>query len=177
MRTGNFSESLGANLIGDGSAGQSLLRKHIYDPTTTHGVRNGRSLRTPFPGNIIPTSRLDPVALKIQSFIPVPDVPGASHLNNWYQSPKYGTYSVQPALKFDHYISDKQKISAYVDRPFNLAPNNEDGLPFPITQVELPHGSTWIPRLNYDYTISPTVLLHLGVGFLRFKSSLRDSPR
>ncbi len=170
MRNGDFSGALtGKQLKGTDPLGNSYFENTIYDPLTTEVV-NGVSVRTPFTGNIIPQSRLSPVALKIQAFIPVPDVPNATNLNNWYQSPKYGTYSVQPAFKVDHAINDKQKLSFYVDRPFNLAPNNEDGLPLPITQVQLPHGSTWIPRLNYDYVIRPTVLLHLGVGFLRFYS-------
>ena len=175
-RTGNFSAALGAKLNGTDPLGNPYYANEIYDPTTTTMSASGVAYRIPFPNNTIPTSRLDPVALKIQNFIPVPDVPGATLLNNWYQSPKYGTYSVQPAFKIDHYISDKQKISAYVDRPFNVAPNNEDALPFPITQVEIPHGSTWIPRLNYDYTIAPTLLLHMGLGYLRFHSPSGTLP-
>jgi hypothetical protein len=170
-RQGNFSQALtGRQLNGTDPLGNPYYENTIYDPATTMTSASGVQYRMPFPGNIIPMSRLDPVALKIQAFIPLPDVPGATVLNNWYQSPKYGTYSVQPAFKVDHYISDRQKLSIYIDRPFNLAPNNEDGLPLPITTLQLPHGSTWIPRLNYDYTISPTVLLHWGAGFLRFYS-------
>jgi len=170
MRGGDFSGSLTERkLTGTDPLGNSYYENTIYDPLSTQTV-NGVSVRTPFAGNIIPMSRLSPVALKIQNFIPLPDVPNSTLLNNWYQSPKYGTYSVQPAIKVDHAISDKQKVSFYIDRPFNLAPNNEDGLPIPLTQVQLPHSSTYIPRLNYDYVIKPSLLLHLGYGFLRFYS-------
>ena len=171
MRNGDFSGALtGRKLTGTDPIGNPYYENTIYDPATTQTAANGVQYRQPFPGNVIPTSRLSPVALKIQAFIPLADVPGATVLNNWYQSPKYGTYSAQPAVKVDHIINDKQKLSAYIDRPFNLAPNNVDGLPLPITQIQEPHSSTWIPRLNYDYTIAPTVLLHLGIGFLRFYS-------
>jgi hypothetical protein len=37
--------------------------------------QNGNCTRTPFPGNKIPLDRLDPVAQKIMSFYPAPNVP------------------------------------------------------------------------------------------------------
>jgi hypothetical protein len=52
----------------------------IYDPMT--GAANGTG-RTPFPGNIIPVSRLDPIALKITNMLPLPNVPGSSLTNNY----------------------------------------------------------------------------------------------
>ena len=179
MRSGNFSSSLtGRNLLpGQTDAlGNPYFENVIYDPATTQ-VTNGSYVRSPFPGNIIPMSRLSPVALKIQSYIPVPDVPGAGNLNNWYQSPKYGTYSVQPALKFDYIVSDTQKLSAYIDRPFNLAPTMKTGCLCRLLRFSSPHGSTWIPRLNYDNSLSPTLLLHLGVGFLRFYNPSTSLPQ
>lgn len=33
---------------------------------------NSQLVRTPFPGNVIPSNRFDPVALKIQALIPQP---------------------------------------------------------------------------------------------------------
>src|SRR5882724_3204442 len=46
----------------------------IYDPaSTTSTDGTGRAL---FPNNVIPTSRLDPIALKIQSIVPLPNLAG-----------------------------------------------------------------------------------------------------
>ena len=56
MRTGDLSEYLAL-----GSAYQ------VYDPRSTVTAPNGRFSRTPIPGNIIPTSRLDPVAQRGQA--------------------------------------------------------------------------------------------------------------
>ena len=54
----------------------------IYDPATTAG-RN----RSPFPGNRIPLSRFDPVALAALSYFPLPNRPGtAAHANNFVGS-------------------------------------------------------------------------------------------
>ena len=61
MRTGDFSE-----LLALGSQYQ------IYDPATTrpHPTQAGRFIRDPFPGNIIPDSRISPVAKQILGFYP-----------------------------------------------------------------------------------------------------------
>ena len=46
----------------------------IYDPAT--GAANGAG-RTPFPGNIIPAERIDPIALKLISLMPLPNLRNA----------------------------------------------------------------------------------------------------
>ncbi|MBS1858005.1 MAG: carboxypeptidase regulatory-like domain-containing protein [Acidobacteria bacterium] len=55
----------------------------IYDPTT--GVMAGTLVsRTPFPGNIIPQNRLNPIALKYMQYYPQPNTPGqANGLQNF----------------------------------------------------------------------------------------------
>jgi hypothetical protein len=51
----------------------------IYDPTT--GAANGTG-RTAFTGNIIPDGRIDPIAKKIISLMPMPNLPGET--NNYF---------------------------------------------------------------------------------------------
>jgi hypothetical protein len=65
--------------VGDFSAFKTL----IYDPSTGNPDGTGR---TPFPDNKIPANRLDPIALKIQSYYPAPNVPGGATLNNYTAS-------------------------------------------------------------------------------------------
>jgi hypothetical protein len=70
----------------------------VYDPATSD-PENGSVVRDPFPGNRIPPSRLDPVAVRIVSFYPSPnrapdDIAGANNFransltaltrNNWF---------------------------------------------------------------------------------------------
>ncbi len=67
QRTGNFSQTL--NTKGALST--------IYDPwTTVLNVANNTSTRTPFPGNIIPSSRIDPTAARVMQDVPAPNGPG-----------------------------------------------------------------------------------------------------
>jgi hypothetical protein len=53
----------------------------IYDPLTTQVS----GTRTPFTGNILPSSRISPIATKVFSFYPQPNSTGANaaHLNNY----------------------------------------------------------------------------------------------
>ena len=44
----------------------------IFDPGTTSSIGNGSYVREPFPGNIIPASRLDPNAVKLLALFPAP---------------------------------------------------------------------------------------------------------
>jgi hypothetical protein len=52
----------------------------IYDPISGNASGAGR---TAFPGNIIPTERLDPIALKVSNMLPLPNVPGSGLTNNY----------------------------------------------------------------------------------------------
>ena len=49
----------------------------IYDPLTTRPNPNGSGvIRDPFPGNVIPANRLDPVGRNVASIYPMPNGPG-----------------------------------------------------------------------------------------------------
>lgn len=58
----------------------------IYDPAT--GAPSGTG-RTPFPGNMIPFGRIDPIALKLSNTLPLPNVPGNALTNNYDGSGVY----------------------------------------------------------------------------------------
>ncbi len=70
-RSGNFSAALGRSL-GTDPAGHSIIENSVYDPATQRLV-NGSLVRDAFPNNTIPLTRQDPVALKIQALIPLPE--------------------------------------------------------------------------------------------------------
>ena len=61
----------------------------IYDPAT--GNPNG-ALRTPFEGNILPASRIDPIAAKINALWPdpnIPNLPAGTVSNNFYKGDSF----------------------------------------------------------------------------------------
>jgi len=80
MVGGDFSGIMGASLGTDPQTGQAALYNQIFDPTTTRcltncGTSNATYTRTPFAGNKIPKTMMDPAAAKIASLFPAPNQP------------------------------------------------------------------------------------------------------
>ncbi len=173
MRNGDFSGALTGKVLGNDPSGASILENTIYDPLTAYTV-NGQTVTNPFPGNIIPISRMDPVALKIQSLIPLPTGPGT--LNNWSQTYDALTEESIPSVKIDEYLNSTNKLSFYWSMYSGPHYNGLDGLPSPITTVRHIDTRTNTERLNYDWNITPTLLLHAGAGFLRHTNPDQSIP-
>ena len=107
----------------------------IYDPATTR-TEGGRTVRDRFPDNRISQPRLDPVALKILQFYPLPNRPaanlaGASNFAaNWTEL--FDRDNVTARL--DYVVSDKDKV--YTRYIYNQDPlSNTTVLPDPRTNT------------------------------------------
>jgi hypothetical protein len=167
---GNFSSALNTPLIGTGGAptvdalGNTLIGNEIFDPATQTTV-NGQTVRMPFPNNTIPVSRFDPVAAKVQALFPQPTIPGA--LINNYQIPSYRNYNNTeiPTLKIDQNLSATKKLSFFYSANHQYTPNH-DGYTQAWTPATPQEILSQTLRLNYDQTITPTVLMHFGAGLL-----------
>ena len=99
QRTGDFSQTFNQ----DGTLQQ------IYNPFShTGGVRN------PFPGNVIPSNLLDPVAVKILALYPEPNRTGdpLTGLNNYVANFTTPVPAHQYNLKVDYQLSQKSVLSA-----------------------------------------------------------------
>ena len=82
----------------------------IYDPFTTQPAPGGRFSRQPFPGNIIPRSRLDTVGLNIVSLYPLPNQSGtADGRNNFFFAGKAIQKIYQHLLRLDHAFSENHR--------------------------------------------------------------------
>ena len=144
----------------------------IFDPTTERPV-NGIATRDAFVGNQIPVARFDPVSVKVLALVPLPV--GTNHdrgqLGNNYQNPWLGkTRSYLPSLKLDHSAGSKMKLSGLYQATMQEVqysnPNgNMEGFPTPITAARGSFIYTWTYRANMDYTLTPTMLLHIGAGW------------
>ena len=115
MRAGDFSEALTGRVIGTDPLGRPIMENAIYDPRTTRLAPNGQIVRDPFPGNLIPAALLDPVALKMQNYIPKATHSGI--INNWDQSFPAASRTLIPSIKVDHNFSSiGGKLSVYFSR-------------------------------------------------------------
>ena len=174
-RNGDFSSAITTKVIGVDPAGRQMLEGMIYDPSpqTTHvDAATGRVYRDPFPGNKIDQSRWDPVAMKIQALFPATSGPTPNGLTSNYLNPyDYSRVSEIPSVKIDQMIGTKSKVTFFWQRTKTENPNGNtifgasDGLPDPLTTALGTFQTAPLYRLNYDYTISPTMLLHLGAGY------------
>jgi hypothetical protein len=164
-RRGDFSAALTGRTIGTDPLGNPVLENVIYDPRTARVV-NGRVYRDPFPGNMIPQSLLDPVALKIQSLIPVPT--NGNLVNNYERRAPYRKIQDIPSIKFDHNLNQSAKFSVYYSLMRTDKDNGQDGLPDPISARRDQIIRSHTTRINYDHTLTPTVIFHAGVGYQRY---------
>jgi hypothetical protein len=101
MRNGDFSGILTGRTLGTDPLGRPIMENSVYDPGSQRLVGSA-VVRDPFPGNIIPVSRFDPVAAKIQALIPLPSGPGS--INNFQQVDPGRTSKGIPSIKIDHGI-------------------------------------------------------------------------
>ena len=103
----------------------------IYNPATTTTDANGNSTRVPFAGNKIPQSLFNPIAAKLLSMFPEPNVPGQVSpfgvSNNFLSSPSEPNDTDQFDVRIDHKISDSDSIFGR----FSYS-NNTDTPPGPI---------------------------------------------
>ena len=86
----------------------------IYDPATITPTTGGLTSRQPFTGNIIPTSRLDSVALKLEPYWPAPNLPGlANGENNYFSSYTQTIPYHSNIVRVDHNLSARQRLFAH----------------------------------------------------------------
>lgn len=117
-----------AELTGDfsGPSPQGGPTPTIYDPQTTTVV-NGKAVRTPFPGNIIPKSRLDQVGLNIAAFFPQPNC--SLNNNNYCVNPEAVSGYLYNASRIDYNFSDYDHLwwkfsrDGPTNQPVNNIPN------------------------------------------------------
>jgi len=144
----------------------------IFNPYTTNTTTK---VRTAFPGNIIPVGLLDPVAVKMATYYPLPNTgPAAATTNNFLSNEPVRLSQDVYSLRVDQNVTQKYHISgryAYSTTP--------------LTQPDYFHNvatsgagavgtTTFINQsfsLNNIYQFSPTLLLNANYGFARWFQS------
>jgi hypothetical protein len=155
---GNFNTTLQSN-------GQPIT---IYDPTTTTQTGTNTYTRTPFPNDTIPASRMNPVGAKIASYIPAPNLAGAT--NNLVVAPNQRTDAYDAhVIRIDQVINDKERFFSRFVRGFRTEVNGDYGF----SQAAAPGNSYSDGRLNQganaDLTsiLSPSTVLTSRLGYFR----------
>ncbi|MBI1899394.1 MAG: TonB-dependent receptor, partial [Acidobacteria bacterium] len=113
QRRGDFSQTT--------NAAGALIR--IYDPATSRPDPQdpSRTIRTAFPGNLVPSSRIDPVAAKVIATYPLPNQPPTNRAgaNNFNRNASNALNITTWTSKIDHIFSERDRLSVrYVMHDF-----------------------------------------------------------
>jgi len=134
----------------------------IYDPTSA-GIGG---VRTAFAGNIIPANRVDPVALKVLSYYPLPNTggPNATVNNFFYESP-----SSNPNLRYfgriDYDLSQNNRVMFSITAKNNPGENfNEWKCPINCFSGDI---DGYNVQLSDVWTISPRFVNEFRMGYTK----------
>ncbi len=176
MTKGDFSQLLGGAV---GSVnGTSIAQNEIFDPASTSCISgcntsNPVYTRTPFPGNIIPANRMDPVAAKMMALFPATNQPFRT--GNY---PQNDYYTVTPGMlntdqgdgRVDYRIDDKNSLFGSIswsDTPKSSVqpfPGALDGGNFNgVSELDLGRNA----QLGYTRIWSPSIISETRLGFSR----------
>ena len=144
----------------------------IYDPNTTVVNPNGSGyIRTQFPGNVIPTSRLDPVAQKINAFYPAPNLAPSNQFtqaNNYLSSVALNSTMQQYTTRVDHRFSDADTFFARYTFFVNYTDNGTASpWPDPAVRARYDHFNTRNSAFAETHVFSPTIVNDFRVGTAR----------
>jgi hypothetical protein len=172
MRGGDFSALLGGPTGSTNPCdGTPVLQGQIFDPATTAG-----GCRTAFPGNIIPSDRLSPVAQNVLSFLPLPNsdnTPGCGQpiCGNFHFPSTKPIRDTTMTFKIDYNVSQNGKaFFSYSSRDQEVL-NGNQVLPPPLDPNFFNSNFTHYARFGYDYTFSPTLLNHFVAGLNRLANA------
>jgi hypothetical protein len=152
----------------------------VYDPLTTCGQLNNPAcvagaavLRSPFPNNMIPVSRLNQATKTLANLWGLPNAAGQAFtgVNNWVGNASSGADSEWGTGRVDYNINERHRIfgrySIWDENTLEIDPFGTHAYPAVLTQGS-PEG--WVSKqamLADTYTFSSTAVLDIRLTWLR----------
>lgn len=135
----------------------------IYDPATTRPApQAGRFMRDPLPGNVIPASRIDPIALKILPYWPEPNQPGtADFRQNYFRTRNINRDNRNMIGRLDQNFTENHRFFFRLNNAQH--DNRADTLPTIATGNILDRTGYGL-ALDDVYVFSPQLLLNVRYG-------------
>ena len=184
MKTGNFSSLLGPSYTGTDVNGQpiTIQKGMVYDPLSTTYQTNSAGFqipvsRTQFPGNIIPTSRMDSAWSKIMQLYPNPNQPvitGNAPTNDYYYNTVGALTTDQGDARVDYRLSEKDSLFGSLSWSNT---SKTDGAPLPgalddtgfngAGEIDLARNA----QISFTHVWSPSLVTESRVGFTRLVTS------
>ncbi|MBZ5650801.1 MAG: TonB-dependent receptor [Acidobacteriia bacterium] len=180
-RAGDFGELCAANGgTFDGAGLCSAAAGQIWDPysgtfngtitrSTSIPFNNIATYQSPGPVNQAPGNLIDPVAQKMMTYFPEPNVTGGSILQNWFGSGSSHSSNRQFDIKIDHRFTENNLMSAKF--AYQYSPSGTGLDCFKNFADPCQGGPGWTNAhafaINDTHTFSPTLLLTTTLGFTR----------
>ena len=170
-RGGDFAAAITGRPAGNDPLGRAMQEGMIFNPLSQRTV-NGQQVRDQFVNNQIPIAQQDKVSLAIQALIPSPTNATATALNYLPSFPN-DRVTTNESVKIDHQLTPKIKVSGTwltnaTSTQYSQSLNSSEGFPALITQTRGSFSRSMNWRFNLDYTVSPTMLWHVGIGSLQY---------
>jgi len=195
QRTGDFSQTYkGATQLYTIYDPQTVSLNPNYNPALPLTVTNSQYVQQPFPGNVVPTTRFNPIALNVLSLIPPPNQPGQAYtaLNNYYGA-NVGEHDDFGNLvaRMDQIVNDKWRVFARAYRSFRdggridyngwgtaatsiiHAERFVDGALFDATDTLSAH-TILDMHVSYSFYENPSIYKPISITALGFPSTLID---
>lgn len=147
----------------------------VYDPLTSTPVSPGSAnyRRTAFPGNVIPSSRFDPVGANIVKYYPLPNAPGdpVTQTQNFLSNAPRRIGKNEGAIRVDQNWTDRFRMFGRL-----AVTDNVLGQPDHFRNEATPgvgangniHFRYYTASLDATHTLSPATLLNVRYGLARF---------
>jgi len=166
FRSGNFAGNLLNAVPGltNACTGGAVINGTIFDPSTTQTV-NGQQCRQPFPGNIVPASRVSPTSQKLLNMLPASTTQATLNNTNLLAAPSFNNFN-DYLIKGDQYIASKHHLSMSFLDSANPA-GGGSLLPAPLTTAGVTFYAWDFARLSWDWIVSPTRMNTLSLGYNR----------
>ena len=150
----------------------------IYDPAS-QSCTGAVCARTAFPGNIIPSNRISPIAQSLQSYLPAPT--NSNIVNNYLPSLPIQLSTWTTTAKVDANLSDRHRLSGFfaaghyaTNFTGSLATGGAGVLPEPYTQGRIVSENVRMAQLHDTFTIKPTLLNQFSYSFNRIWIPLQN---
>ncbi len=153
------------------SSGQQMV---IYDPLTTTSA----GVRTPFTGNVIPTSRISKIATNVLSYVPSPNSAGENlaAVNNYVYPSRWVGDLNQWIGRLDFQVNSKNVVyfrygqnpySEYRALIFATDPSSKNPAEPTGNAPLLRNGRTWLA--DWTSTLSSSMVFNLRAGLSRWE--------
>ena len=160
---------------GDFSALLALGSQYqIYDPASITPAPNGRTTRLPLAGNIVPASRIAPVAKNLLQYFPIPNTAGEPNgEGNYIGSPINDTNQLNILGRVDHVVNEKYRMFASYTRAREDTPwQSCSGFQSPILACHYIEKDQF---LNWDNVLTPRSDLVVDLRFGYMRNNYRDT--